>query len=280
MTSILDRTGKTPDTLTGWGDSTPGASSGGGGGATNLAVTTSATTVTVASDTGADAILPAATGTKAGVMSAADKTKLDGLSGGATGGASPTDLTIANRTAATLDIASSTGTDATLPTATAALAGLMTAADKNKLDGLSSGGGSVSRVTRKLTVVANTKTVSAYVTGFGAQSELDAGTLAASVDGTGSMALTLANIGAVDIASVAINVPVGANNGTGFTFVAPDPTGASTLDDSSLASMVIYNEAGATVAATLVTLAMSGTNLSVSKTSLTAGSAYRFKISY
>ncbi len=50
-----------------------------GGGATNLSVTRTATTVTVASSTGDDAALPEATGTQAGVLSAADKTKLNGL---------------------------------------------------------------------------------------------------------------------------------------------------------------------------------------------------------
>lgn len=56
----------------------------GGSGATNLAFTRDATTVTVTSDTGTDATLPAATGTDAGVMSAADKTKLNGIATAAT----------------------------------------------------------------------------------------------------------------------------------------------------------------------------------------------------
>ena len=54
-------------------------SGGGGGGATNLSFTRTATTLTVVSDTGNDAILPAATTSLSGVLSAADKTKLDGL---------------------------------------------------------------------------------------------------------------------------------------------------------------------------------------------------------
>jgi hypothetical protein len=43
----------------------------------NLSFTRDATTVTVASDAGTDAVLPAATTSLAGVMTAADKTKLD-----------------------------------------------------------------------------------------------------------------------------------------------------------------------------------------------------------
>ncbi len=48
-------------------------------GVTNLSNTTSTTTVTVESDTGNNTTLPAATTLKAGVQTAADKTKLDGV---------------------------------------------------------------------------------------------------------------------------------------------------------------------------------------------------------
>jgi hypothetical protein len=58
-------------------------SSTGGSGATNLSFTRTSTTVTVESDTGTDAVLPGATTTDAGVMVAADKTKLDGIAAGA-----------------------------------------------------------------------------------------------------------------------------------------------------------------------------------------------------
>jgi hypothetical protein len=57
---------------------------GGGGGATNLTFSRDATTVTVESDTGTDAALPSATTSLAGVLSATDKTKLDGIASGAT----------------------------------------------------------------------------------------------------------------------------------------------------------------------------------------------------
>jgi hypothetical protein len=61
-------------------------------GATNLSSTATASNVVVASDTGLDATIASATGTTAGVMSAADKTKLDGLATVATSG-SYADLT-------------------------------------------------------------------------------------------------------------------------------------------------------------------------------------------
>lgn len=245
---------------------------------------------------------------------ASNKINITVTGGGGGGGASvPTDLTVSNRTATTLDVVSNTGTDATLPAATATQAGLMSAADKTLLGAhdtaiagkqatlvsgvniktvngtsiLGSGdlvvagsGGGVSRVSRKLTSVVNTKTVTVNAVGLGTQADLDAATLAASVDGTSSMVLTLSGLGSVKLSSLSVDVPAGANGGTGFTLVAPDPMGATTLADSSLALMAIYNDAGAVVASTLVTLALSSGNLSVSKSGLTAGSAYRFKVIY
>lgn len=93
----------------------------GGGGGANLTFSRDATTVTVLSDSGTDAILPAATTSDAGVMSAADKTKLDGVATGAT--ANSSDATLLNR-------ANHTGTQllATLSDVT------ITAANLNALD--------------------------------------------------------------------------------------------------------------------------------------------------
>jgi hypothetical protein len=58
---------------------------------------------------------------------------LDAYFGGTTWRA-PTNLSIANRDSDSLDVLSSTGDDITIPAATTALAGLMTAADKTALD--------------------------------------------------------------------------------------------------------------------------------------------------
>ncbi|MGD9670119.1 MAG: NosD domain-containing protein [Hyphomicrobiaceae bacterium] len=59
------------------------ARTGSGGGAANLAVSRTASTVTVVNSGGDDAVLPAASTSQAGVMAAADKTKLDGIAAGA-----------------------------------------------------------------------------------------------------------------------------------------------------------------------------------------------------
>jgi hypothetical protein len=164
-------------------------------GVTNLTFSRNGTTVTVESDTGTDAVLPVATTSLAGVLSASDKTKLDGIESGATadqtgaemvsaidtelgstdwrtggGGASAAeDVTYDNgtsglaaedvqaaideivaelggvtnltfsRNGTTVTVESDTGTDAVLPAATTSLAGVMSGADKTKLDGIASG---------------------------------------------------------------------------------------------------------------------------------------------
>jgi hypothetical protein len=177
---------------------------GGDGGGANLSVARDAASVTVASDGGTDAVLPAASATAAGVMAAADKAKLDGIEPGAqanpdaaaikaayegnadtnaftdadrakldgiepgatgdqtgpelvaaidaalggtawqTGGTAgqaggATNLSV-SRTAGSMTVLSDTGSDALLPAASATEAGVMSAADKAKLDGLGPAG--------------------------------------------------------------------------------------------------------------------------------------------
>lgn len=65
------------------------------GGATNLSVSTAASTVTIVSDTGTDATISTANTSVAGVLSAADKTKLDSIAAAAT--ANSSDATLLNR---------------------------------------------------------------------------------------------------------------------------------------------------------------------------------------
>lgn len=180
------------------------ASCGGGGSgvATNLSVANvTATTLDILSDTGTDVTIPASTGSLAGLMTAAQNTKLAGVATGATanstdatlldranhtgtqssgtisdfveavqdtmaativagtnitatyndtagtitldatggGGGGSTNLSIASITATTLTVVSDTGTDAIIPASTNAAAGLATAAQITKLDGIAAG---------------------------------------------------------------------------------------------------------------------------------------------
>jgi hypothetical protein len=180
------------------------------GGATNLTFTRNATTVTISSDTGTDAILPAATASLAGIMSAAQaaatevivsvpggaligrrpgatgvaehldigdglevsagridvrpqmsvdinelgvrlvndeaspgNSKYYGTSAGGVKGYHPLPAGVTNlsftRDATSVTIVSSTGSSTTIPTATGSLAGMITAANQTKLDGIAPG---------------------------------------------------------------------------------------------------------------------------------------------
>lgn len=135
-----------------WG---AGAGSSASSGATNLSVSRTSTSVTVLSDTGTDANVLSANDSLAGVMSAADKTKLDGIEPGAqvnpTGAAIVAAIDVAlgsggwqfgatnlshSEDANAVTVTSDTGNDAVIPGATVSAAGVMTAADKTKLDGI------------------------------------------------------------------------------------------------------------------------------------------------
>ena len=93
---------------------------------TNLTIGTRTTTsVPIESSSGTNASIPVATTTLAGVMSSADKVKLDGIAVGAEVNVA-TNLGITAGTTAGPIVTSSTGTNATLPTATASASGVVT----------------------------------------------------------------------------------------------------------------------------------------------------------
>ena len=96
-------------------------------GSTDITVVHSATVATIQSSTGTDGTLNLVTATLSGLMSPADKTKLDGLGSVDLGYlASPTDGQITN----------TDGTDSIVPLVDETNAGLMSPGDKAKLDGI------------------------------------------------------------------------------------------------------------------------------------------------
>lgn len=104
---------------------------------TNISVTEAASTVSIDSSTGTGDSIQAATTSLAGVMTASDKTKLDGIAAGA-------EVNVGTNLSATVDgtqlqVNSSTGNNVDLPAATTSAWGVMTDEDKTKLDGISSG---------------------------------------------------------------------------------------------------------------------------------------------
>ena len=106
-----------------------------GSGNTDLGATYAVSTVTITSNTGADATVNAATTSNAGVLSSADKTKLDGIATGAT--ANATDAQLRDRTTHTgaQAIATVTGLQAALdgkePTVTTGTTGQYYRGDKS-----------------------------------------------------------------------------------------------------------------------------------------------------
>ena len=117
LTDVVLTTPATNDVLK--YDGTNWINSVGGGGATNLAYTASATNGIVTSDTGTDATIPLTDATNAGLFTAAQKTKLDGIATAAT--ANSSDATL-------LDRANHTGSQAI-----STITSLQTSLD-NKLD--------------------------------------------------------------------------------------------------------------------------------------------------
>jgi hypothetical protein len=99
---------------------------------TNLAIIGTGDSRTITSSTGADALIPVATQTVAGFSSIGDKIKLDGIAAGAQVNVA-TNLSTSS-TSTSVTVASSTGTSAVLPVATIIFAGVMSAADKLKID--------------------------------------------------------------------------------------------------------------------------------------------------
>ena len=92
-----------------------------------------------------------------------DGAKLDGIASGAEVNVA-TNLAQGTRTTTTVPVTSSTGTNATLTAATTSLAGVMTSADKSKLDGIASGATNVTN-NNQLTNGAGYITSSGSITG-------------------------------------------------------------------------------------------------------------------
>lgn len=118
----------------------PTGNSGGSGGTqvpTNLGLASTASTVEVTNSNGTGVTFTAATDSDAGLLTASDKIKLDSVDSSAT--RSNLD---ANRDSTSVTITNTGGTSAQIPAASTLVAGVMSASDKSKLDGLDGSGGS------------------------------------------------------------------------------------------------------------------------------------------
>ncbi len=179
---------------------------------TDLSNTVSATTVTVASSTGASTTLPSATTANAGVMSAADKTKLGGI---ATGAQVNTVTSVATKTGAVTLVKADVGltnvdntSDAAKPISTAT----QTALDAKA-------GTSHSHALDDLTNVTATNPTSGQVLKYNGTN------WAPATDSTGGGGGGLTAVSATaDITASAGNVIIGNAATAGFTVTLPVPT--------------------------------------------------------
>jgi|694.fasta_scaffold32172_4 hypothetical protein len=172
----------------------------GAGYVTSSGVTDVTATAPIVSSRGTtpDISIPPATASANGYMTSAYAAKLDGIAAGAQVNVA-TNLAQGTRTGTTVPITSSTGTTATLDVATTSLAGVMSSADKTKLDGIATG------------ATANTGTVTSVATGTG----LTGGTI--TTTGTISIDSTVVTLtGAQTLTNKTLTLPT--IGGTGATF--------------------------------------------------------------
>ena len=140
--------------------------------------------ITLTSSTGTSTILSSVTTSIAGLMTATDKTKLDGIASGAQVNVG-TNIGFGTLTATTVPLTSSTGSGSTIQPVTTSLAGVMTATDKTKLDGIALGATNFTHPTdgANVTIVGDTtgKVLSAVtVNNLGHVTSISSKTLVAS----------------------------------------------------------------------------------------------------
>jgi hypothetical protein len=128
------------------------------------------------------------------------------------GGGGNTNLSLANNTATTLDVLSDTGSDVTLPAATAALAGLFTAAGFTKLSGIATGATANSNDATLLARANHTgtqtaSTISDFISAVRAQ-------ILSSLVAGANVTLTPAGSGATQTISIAATGGGGGGGGT------------------------------------------------------------------
>jgi hypothetical protein len=223
-------------------------------GGTDLAVSLTSSSVIVTSNTGSDATISVADATNAGVLSAADKIKLNALSGINTGdqdlsgkqavlisgtniksingnsllgsgdltiggGGGATNIAQGVNTTTTVLITSDTGGDATLVGANSTAAGIMISADKIKLD-----------------AITGTNTGDQTLGSLGAQAVLVSGTNIKTVNGN-----SLLGSGDISISGGATNISQGTNTSTTVVVLSDSGTDATLVGANSTAAGIMLS---------------------------------------
>jgi hypothetical protein len=141
----------------------------GASGVTNLGYTASATNGVVTSSTGTNSTIPLTDATNAGLFSAAQKTKLDGISTGAEANVG-TSIAEGSTSNTTVQVTSSTGSNATLNSASTSRAGLMS---KAKFDEVEANNLKVSNVDETLTSLSAAANILTYTDEDGNDTDID-----------------------------------------------------------------------------------------------------------
>ena len=146
----------------------------------------------------------------------------------------------------------------------------------NKINLTASGTGGAGLVKRKVNIVANSVTASVFLTGFGTQALLDAATVSVSADGC---VVTVSNLPSTFILkAVNITYPDNFTTGTNFKVVFPSYMGATTVDSIPFPDMVFYNQLLIRQPNTNTGVGLSGSNTTIEKTGLTAGTGMTVKV--
>ncbi|WP_434221961.1 hypothetical protein [Limnospira platensis] len=182
---------------------------------TNLSYTTGAAQGTVTSSTGTNATIPAATTSIAGLLTSADKSKLNGIAAGAQVNVA-TNLGVTAGTTAGPVVTSSTGTNVTLPTASATNSGIITTGNQtwtgvktfNSLitGSISGNAGTATALQTARTINGTSFNGTANITtvNWGTARTLTIGSTGKSVNGSGNVSWSLAEIGALPNLSITV----------------------------------------------------------------------------
>lgn len=234
-------------------------------GQVNLTYTPSATNGVVSNDSGSGVTLPLATTGNAGLLQPSDKTKLNNTTNTNSGDNAPnslysglqsnvsTNITIGH-TATNVSVNSSDGGDDNIDAATGTLAGVMTAADKTKLDGIAAGSGVFVGTTIAEGATTNTSVIVTSSTGNNATLNQASTTRAGLLSKAKFDEITANSLKVSNVDETLTTLALAANN---LTYV--DEDGVTTtidlslyLDDSNLARLTSGSINGTTGIATFV----------------------------
>ena len=186
-----------------------------------------------------------------------------------------TDLAIGTIDDSTVQVTSSTGTDATLPAATTTTAGVMTAADKTKLDTYPTAAPAF--VQTKKTVVNNSITGYVQIIGYGTQTQVDSITVAV----TSGNVLTVSDVPAgFQLQALSVIYGAGFNATAQFAVEFPEVFGGTSATEIVFPMMFHFNDGTPSViqATSAINYSISGGIVKIQKTGLAVGVAARWRV--